>query len=357
MNIIFILMFLSIIIAPLLYFLYTFRHLQYTPKIILFVMTFLSLSTTIIKLFIKPYSSIFFLFTLTTQFYYISVFIIFILCLIYRCIIKMSDQKFNNRIMIIFGILAIILTSISYYTHFDKKETHYDITVYKESSLDSLTIGVISDIHLGSGTYIEDLANLVNIFNQKNYDIVCLTGDIFDESTPLAMVEPAVQTLSKIKSTYGIFAIDGNHEIYAQQTAADIYQQNNIHYLNESYVCVDGLFNIVGREDVVAHKETSINELFENIDTSLPTIVLDHNPRRYQEISPVSDLQISGHTHAGQIFPANLVTTLLYDNDYGLLQKENFSLVVTSGYGSWGFPIRFLTKCEYLDIKVTFSKK
>lgn len=357
MKFFFISMFIFIIITPLIYFLYIFNHLQKIPKIIVSSLSLFSLIVMMLKLFIQPYSSLFFLCTLITQFYIICAFIILILCAFYQFLTKQLHKKFNHQVLIYIGLFSIVFTSMSYYTHFHKKETHYAITIQKESSLEKLTIGMISDVHLGSGTYLQDIENLVSTFNQKQYDLVCLTGDIFDEATPIEMIEPAIKTLSKIKTRYGIFSIDGNHEIYTNLTTDSLYKKYNIHFLNETYVCVDNLFNIVGREDVVASKDISIDKLFTNIDTSLPTIVLDHNPKRYEEIKDIADIQLSGHTHAGQFFPMTLATSLLYDNVYGLIQKNNFSLIVTSGYGSWGFPIRFLTKCEYLDITITFSKK
>ena len=93
------------------------------------------------------------------------------------------------------------------------------------------------------------------------------------------------------------------------------------------------------------------------MDSSLPTIVLDHNPQRYQENLEIADLQLSGHTHAGQVFPGSIITGLIYDNDYGLLTNQDQSLIVSSGFGSWGYPIRLLTHCEYIEVHVSFKKK
>ena len=88
---------------------------------------------------------------------------------------------------------------------------------------------------------------------RDRYDLVCFVGDIFDESTPKDMIEDALSIFSQIKTTYGLFAVNGNHEHYANILQTELYQKYNIYHLSEKYVCVDGLFNIVGREDVVAH--------------------------------------------------------------------------------------------------------
>ena len=179
-------------------------------------------------------------------------------------------------------------------------------------------------------------------------------GDIFDENSPQDYIEKTLKILSTAHSKYGIYAVDGNHEKYISLSSQKLYQKYKITYLNEKFVCIDGLFNIIGREDVSLHSSTSIDTICENMDSSLPTIVLDHNPGRYKENQKYADIQLSGHTHAGQIFPGNVITNLLYDNDYGLLVQDHHSLIVSSGYGSWGFPIRFMTNCEYVEVYVSF---
>lgn len=357
MTIIFTLMFLFTIIAPFVYFLYKFRNLSNTIKVSAAIVTLLSIIVILLKLFIHPYSSFFFIITLIVQFYTITLFITFLLSVIYQMICHYFHKQFVYKVMIVFGIFSLILTSVSYITHDKKIETSYEITIHKKTSLDNLHIGMVSDVHLGTGTYIDDLENLVNELNLKQYDLVCFVGDIFDETTPKDMVEDALKTLSKINTTYGLYAVNGNHEHYANLLQTELYQKYNIHHLSENYVCVNGLFNIVGREDIAAHLDNNMNNICQGMDTTLPTIVLDHNPKRYQDVLDYSDLQLSGHTHAGQFFPITVMTSPLYDDVYGLLEKDNFSLIVTSGYGSWGFPMRFLTNCEYVDVKIAFTKK
>jgi predicted MPP superfamily phosphohydrolase len=357
MKIFFILMFLFIIIAPFLYFLYKFKHLKKLYKNILGACTLFSLIIICMKIFILPNNPIFFVFTMIVQFYILSVFITVIILALYQLLMSFIHKTVQKRVVILCGVIAVAITSFGYMTHFHKVEKNYDIVVHKDTDLSSLRIAAISDMHLGTGTYLQDVNHLVDTINQQSYDVIFLIGDLFDESTPTEMVIEALNSLSHMKSQYGIYAVNGNHEHFANILDPSLYQKNNIQLLNENYVCVDGLFNIVGREDISAHQEQTIAQIIQGMDTSLPTFVLDHNPKRYQEMMNYADLQISGHTHAGQAFPLTLLTSPLYDDVYGLLQKNDFSLIVTSGYGSWGFPVRLLTHCEYLDIKITFTKK
>ncbi|MEG0592772.1 MAG: metallophosphoesterase, partial [Coprobacillus sp.] len=311
----------------------------------------------LIKTTNQPYSIFFFILTLIVQVYIITVFITAILCFLYKIIIRLTHKTFYSRALIYMFIGSMIFTCFGFYSHFHKTIKEYEVTVYKETSLKQLKIGMLSDVHLSTGTYLNDIENVVDSFNQQKYDLVFFCGDIFDEATPYHMIEDALGLFSQIKTTYGMYAVSGNHEHYANFLDEELYKKNNITYLDQKYECIDDLFNIVGRDDVRSQNIKSIEQICEGMDTSLPTFVLDHNPIRYLESMKYADVQASGHTHGGQFFPMTLATTPMYDKAYGLLQKDNYSLIVSSGYGSWGFPFRFLTDCEVVNILVTFDKK
>ena len=350
MKLFFILIFLFIIIAPFIYFQHYFHSINKLTKMIFSFLSLLTLFVTLIKIYFHPNSPFFFILTLILQYYMLSLFVSMILLIIYQFICRCLHKQVIQKISIILIVISISFVSIGYITHFHKVKEPYQITIHKESSLDYLHIAFVSDMHLGSGTYLNDVKNFVDAMNKNDYDLVCFGGDLFDETTPKEMIPEALALLSQIDSRYGMYAVNGNHEHYAQFLDQQAYKKNNIHLLSENYVCVNGLFNIVGREDVSAKSHITYQQVIQNMDTSLPTIVLDHNPKRYQEVMSESDLQLSGHTHAGQAFPLSLATAPLYDNDYGLLLKNDFSLIVTSGYGSWGFPVRFMTQCEFVMI-------
>lgn len=357
MNIFIFVFFLTLIISPFLYFFYGFRTFPKQYKYLLIGLSSFSFIIMLIKMNNQPYSSFFVMITLIVQVYIITVFISAILCIVYKLFIRITHKKFYAQTLLYIFIGSLIFTCFGFYSHFHKTVRDYEITIYKETPLNQLNIGMVSDVHLSTGTYLNDLNHLVDNFNKQDYDLVFLCGDIFDESTPSLMIEDALKILSQMKTKYGIYAVAGNHEHYANFLDSELYKQNNITYLDQNYACIDGLFNIVGRDDVSSHEDMSIEQICEGMDTSLPTFVLDHNPIRYLEASQIADLQVSGHTHGGQFFPMTLATSSMYDNAYGLLQRDNYSLIVSSGYGSWGFPFRFLTNCEYVNILVTFDKK
>lgn len=342
---------LFFIITPFLYFLRIFNSMKKSWRYSLYFLTIISILTILIKILFKISIDLWFY---IICFYILSCFMCFICLLIYHLGCFLFHLSFHKGIIYLCLSFSILITGIGYYSHFHKQITQYSISIHKNTSLNSLKIAFISDIHIGSGTNLCDIENLVKTLNHKNYDLICLGGDLFDESSSKKDIEQTLQILSTIQSQYGIYAIDGNHEKYITFSTQELYQKYQINYLNENYVCIDGLFNIIGREDVSSHDCASLQTICQNMDTSLPTLILDHNPSRYQENLKFEDIQLSGHTHAGQIFPGNLITNLIYDNDYGLLYQNNHYLIVSSGYGSWGFPLRLMTQCEYIEVHVLF---
>ena len=354
MAIFYIILSLFLIITPSLYFLYIFKNMKKTWRYSLLTCTCLSVLTILIKVLIKPTALIWQYWFPIVSFYIITCLIIFIMIAIYRLFCHVFHKKDSSHIIMIIGILALIISSFGTFEHFHKQKTNYEVSINKDTSLSSLKIAFISDIHLGNGTYPSHIDQLVSTLNQGHYDLICLGGDLFDETTPESDIHQSFDALSHIKSTYGIFAVSGNHERYTSFSNKELYQKYHITYLNNDFVCIDYLFNIIGREDVSSPHQTSLSQICQGMDLSLPTIILDHNPARYQENQEFADLQLSGHTHAGQIFPGNIITNMIYHHDYGLFQQNHFSLIVSSGYGSWGFPFRIMTQCEYLEIHVLF---
>lgn len=345
---------LFLIITPFLYFLRIFKHMKKSWRYTLSILTLIAIITLLIEVIFQPTSSLWFVWNNIINFYILCSFCFFIWIGLYHLWCHIIHHKHHSFFIICLLLVSISITGLGYSSHFHKEITDYHVTIPKNTTLSSLKIAFISDIHIGSGTSPQQIKNLVDTLNQNQYDLICLGGDIFDENSPQDYIEQTLKILSAAHSKYGIYAVDGNHEKYISLSSQKLYQKYKITYLNEKFVCIDGLFNIIGREDVSLHSSTSIDTICENMDSSLPTIVLDHNPGRYKENQKYADIQLSGHTHAGQIFPGNVITNLLYDNDYGLLVQNHHSLIVSSGYGSWGFPIRFMTNCEYVEVYVSF---
>ena len=274
MKYIFMLMFLFIILAPAIYFYYQNKHRR-----TLIPLTLFSVIVIGVRLIIKPDFIFWKWLTLIVQFYVLFVFAYFLCSLVATGIRYFTHKELSQKLPYVLMTIAICLTSLGFYTHYTKEVKSYDIYINKESTIDALKVAMLSDLHLGTGTYQEDVEKLVKTLNDKHYDVVLFCGDFFDETTPFSMIQPCLQELSNIQTTYGIYAIEGNHENYASINNEDIYENTNIHFLSNNYVCVNGLFNIIGRTDMISPVQKDMQDICKDIDTSLPTIVLDHNPK------------------------------------------------------------------------------
>lgn len=161
-----------------------------------------------------------------------------------------------------------------------------------------------------------------------------------------------------------MYAITGNHEYFENlNESIDYLEKANIRVLQDEVVKVDNAFYVVGRNDrrsenTTTEKIKSLDEMLKDIDKTLPIIVLNHKPEDLKAAeSEKIDLQLSGHTHNGQIFPGNLTIKFMYEDPYGYLKKNDFNLIVTSGYGTWGPPIRIGTQGEIVNIKLRSKQK
>lgn len=273
---------------------------------------------------------------------------------------KLKKVYFNGLSVFVIGA---ILISFGIWNAQNEVVTNYKINVDKYAErINSLNIVMISDAHLGIGIKENGVSKMVNSINALNPDIVVFCGDIFDGNTPTSLKEYSREAFKNIKAKYGVYAITGNHEYGAGELSETIsyFKDANINFLQDECTKVADSFYIVGRNDhgsikSVGQDAAPLDEILKDADKSLPIIVLNHRPERLEEAESENvDLQLSGHTHKGQIFP--FITRYMYELDYGYLKKDNFNLIVSSGYGTWGPPVRIGSKSEMVHITVDFKK-
>ena len=242
---------------------------------------------------------------------------------------------------------------------------HYDIKIDKAAgTLERLRVVAVSDIHLGEINHNGTLTKMVDMINGLGPDLVLLPGDIIDEDVGPFIKQNMTATFQQLNPKYGIYAVPGNHEYIGGsiKDAVALLEAAGIKVLRDSFVKIDDSFYIVGRDDS-SHphfdSETTLKSLalvLEGADRNLPLILLNHQPKQLDEAEKEGiDLQLSGHTHRGQMFPNNLITSRIFEIDWGLLKKGNFHLIVSSGFGTWGPPIRVGNRPEIVDIMITFG--
>jgi predicted MPP superfamily phosphohydrolase len=236
----------------------------------------------------------------------------------------------------------------------------------------NLRIALISDLHMGTSVGQKHIAKIVNVINKAGPDIVCIAGDIFDGHVEsVRNLSGIAAEFRRIQAPLGVYACLGNHDIDrmfpfgggTDRIEAFLREAGVVLLLDEAAAAGD--FYIIGRRDarpigLKAQRET-IDELcarLSNVDEKpRPLIVLDHQPIQYAAIEAAgADLVLSGHTHRGQIFPANLITKRIYKKagaaHYGYWRGTTLQAVITSGAGYWGPPVRIGTNSEVVVIDV-----
>jgi predicted MPP superfamily phosphohydrolase len=231
-----------------------------------------------------------------------------------------------------------------------------------ESNLDELSIVLASDIHLSPIDGEKLLVRIVDKINSINPDIVLLAGDIVDDKAKVLEERRIGESFRRLKSKYGVYSITGNHEFINEvDSCVRFAEKFGIKFLRDSYELIDSSFYLIGREDTSMPQFTgkprkSLEEIIKTISANYPKILLDHTPFKLEQAQQNGiDLQLSGHTHHGQIWPANIITKMIYEISWGYKKKGNTHYYVSSGAGTWGPPVRTGSSSEIVNIKVKFQ--
>lgn len=237
---------------------------------------------------------------------------------------------------------------------------------------------LIADLHLGYSIGSPYMKKMVDRINEQSPDLVVIAGDIFDNDyDALDNPDRLVQILSGIESRYGVYACYGNHDIQEKLLAGftlektkekvsdprmdALLEKAGIRLLQDEGILIDDSFYLYGRPDAkkpgrgIAERKSPA-QLTEGMNLSKPILVIDHEPRQLEELSKAGvDLDLCGHTHDGQMFPGNLLTSLMWENSCGYLQKGSMHNIVTSGVGVFGPNMRVGTKSEICVVNVHFA--
>jgi predicted MPP superfamily phosphohydrolase len=268
-----------------------------------------------------------------------------------------SNPVTAGRVLFVCGFLLVSVTMVfGFFSARNVKITHIDIPLEKLSPKhNSFNIVQISDVHLGTIIHKERLIEIVEKVNALKPDLVLITGDLVDEN--VEKLEDMVEPLSKIKSRLGVYAVTGNHEFYAGvDKAVRFMEQAGVSVLRNRYVTIDSILNLVGLDYITpegwrGREDLLLEAIMKDMDKSLPTILMYHTPIRLKQAEAAGiDLQLSGHTHKGQLFPFNLITKLVYTVDSGYTRIGKMQIYVSNGVGTWGPPLRVGAPPEIVQI-------
>jgi uncharacterized protein len=238
------------------------------------------------------------------------------------------------------------------------RTSEYNIEIPgRKSVIKNLKIAFAADFHLKEGSNIRFVGRFVKKIEEINPDLMIFGGDIVEgdkEDENMTLIE---KLLCVIKPKYGVYAVLGNHEYYSGQDKGSFFDMACMRVLCDKIILIDSSFNLGGRYDSHFSGRKSINELMKSAADSFPMILVDHRPTEIDQVSRTSvDLQLSGHTHNGQLFPINLITRKVYILSWGYKKVGNTHFFVTSGIRLWGPPVRTTGKSEIMVINITFTQ-
>lgn len=284
------------------------------------------------------------------------------LYLIFKCFLPFS----RLRVLLALAAVVFALGTSGYgvWHANDLQHVSYDVALPSNESMEETKLVLISDLHLGAAGSERRLEKIVQSINALQPDIICIAGDFFDNDFyAIRSPQKAAHALKQLQAAHGIYVCPGNHD--SGQTVAEMlrfWEECGIQLLADEYVIIDDRFVLAGRLDASpiggfdGRKRTALETFLVDAPKDLPVIVMDHNPASASSYGSGVSLVLSGHTHKGQIFPGSLFTRRMFDVDHGHWQKDPTSphIIVSSGIGTWGMPMRVGTDSEIVTVNLYF---
>ena len=262
----------------------------------------------------------------------------------------------------VMGLTAILLI-VGHINALTPRIRTLDITIPKNmKGLKTLNIVLASDIHLGTLVGRTRFDRIAARINGLDPDLILLPGDIVDEDLAPVIKQNLGDSLNSLKARWGVFAITGNHEyIGGVEEACRYLEEHGVTVLRDAVVRVNDSLTLIGREDrsifrFSGKRRKPLAELMALVDRNGPVILMDHQPFQLEDgENNGADLQLSGHTHHGQLWPLNFVTEMVYELSWGYRRKNNTHVYVSCGVGTWGPPVRLGSRPEIVNIRVNLS--
>jgi len=220
-------------------------------------------------------------------------------------------------------------------------------------------IALISDLHLGAFVGVDHIKRIVEAVNAIHPDLIVIAGDLIDDDNSILSEPAELQQLScefrQFQSKYGAMLTLGNHDPDAADPAFRAFlEESHIQLLHNQILELPAV-NVVGVSDPAHNKRVPIGNLMADGNPAKPTIVIDHDPRYMDTaVAQNAHLILSGHTHAGQFFPASVLTRIALGKQrfYGHHIIGNTHAVVTSGVGFFNLPVRLGTDNEVVELVI-----
>ncbi|MDI6627422.1 MAG: metallophosphoesterase [Rhodococcus sp. (in: high G+C Gram-positive bacteria)] len=240
------------------------------------------------------------------------------------------------------------------------RATNTDVVLDRlPAEFDGVRVALVSDLHVGPSRGADFVRKVVDSINAQNPDVVLLDGDLIDGT--VALVGEDLEPLRDLEAPLGVFAVSGNHEFYAGDGGEwlDFWSTLGIDVLRNERTTItrgDAAIDIAGINDATAPApyEPDLAAALDGIDPDRFVLLMAHQPLQAVEASDFGvDMQVSGHTHGGQIWPIRYLVPLQQPSVQGLDTIGNTTLYTTRGAGAWGPPVRVAAPPEIAMLELT----
>ena len=228
----------------------------------------------------------------------------------------------------------------------------------RSSHLDELKIAVAADVHLSNITRKDFVDQFVNTMNETRADMILLVGDILESNEHTPRMEFFQKSFSRLQATYGVYAVEGNHEHYGRNSGDDFFSRADIQLLRDTVIQMGDAFYLAGRKDRHVRNRLPVSAIMEQASDALPLIMMDHQPYTLEKTAAHDiDLHFSGHTHHGQLWPLNYITEAIYRISWGHEKIRDTHFFVTCGAQGWGPPVKTSSFSEIMLVEVDFVRE
>jgi predicted MPP superfamily phosphohydrolase len=264
------------------------------------------------------------------------------------------------RIQVISGyVIVIVLLIIGYPKFANPVVVEQEITIQKNgNNYSELKVLAFSDLHLGVNIDKRRLKKYVQLINEQQPDIILIAGDMIDNNLLPLNQERMYKEMKQMQAPLGVYVCLGNHEYLSGiEGSLDFLKKSNLTLLVDSAVLINDSFWLIGRDDRIKENRKSIQELVAQTNPEQSLILLNHQPFFLEEtVENGIDLQFSGHTHGGQLFPINLIVNQMFEVAHGYAKKGNTHIYVSSGLALWGPLYRIGTQSEIVVFNIHFKE-
>lgn len=246
-------------------------------------------------------------------------------------------------------LLVVCVLGYGYHMYKHPKTRTIDLVIRKPFNQGKrLTVVAVSDIHLGHGTTKQDLKGYVERINAQRPDLVLIAGDLIDSQIMPVREQRMWEELNRLEAPMGVYMVPGNHDYYAGLEECEAFlRHTSVKMLRDEVMTLPCGIQLIGRDDRTNPHCLPFDSLARQVDMTKPSILLKHQPVHLEEaIGAGIDLQFSGHTHDGQVWPLNLVFRRLFRQSAGYEEWDGTHVYVSSGLSLWGPPFRIGTVSE-----------